>query len=639
MRHGFVRLAACTPRVVIGDPATNAKSIIEIIKEAREANVLVFPELCVTAYTCGDLFQNEALYAASDAALAEIASATASSGTLVFVGAPVRAAGKLYNCAVAMANGKILAAIPKSNIPNYREFYELRWFTPAPDKMRTAKAGGTEVPFGVDILIRCAEMPLLCVGAEVCEDIWVPSPPSNRHCAAGATIIANLSASNQSVGKEDYRRMLVLSRSAATISAYIYADCGDGESSTDLVFSGHDIIGDNGRVAAERAPFSPASDRIIYATVDLSHYEGDRRAMNTYKCGSDDGYTIIEYSCPLRETKLPDIEQLPFVPSDERTKARRCASILDIQSHGLAQRISASRSRGAVVNVSGGLDSTLALLVTVRATDLLGMPRTATTALSMPCFGTTSRTKSNAQKLCERLGVALRTIPIAEAVNLHFRDIGHDPSKRDVVYENAQARERTQIGFDIANANGALLVGTGDLSELALGWATYSGDQMSSYGVNAGVPKTLVRHVVAYCADEAERGGDAELAAVLRDILATPVSPELLPPDITDTGESIAQRTEELVGPYELHDFFLWHTLRYSSAPEKILRLARSAFAGVYDDEVIEGWLRVFIRRFYTQQFKRSCMPDGPKVGSVNLSPRGDWRMPSDAAVLSDPGF
>ena len=631
MKDGLLLLGAATPRVHLADPAANAREIADAVREAADAGVrvLALPELALTGYSCGDLFLTDTLVAAAREALLTLARETAQAPLLFFVGVPLQYGGRLYNCAAAVSGGRVLGIVPKTAIPNYAEFYEARHFAPAPAGIGTIALGGENVPFGTRLLFSCREMPSLVAAAEICEDLWIPAPPSVGHAMAGATVIVNLSASSETVGKEEYRRMLVASQSGRLLCAYVYADCGAGESTTDLVFAGHRLIGEGGTIAAEDAPFSPR--RLTTATVDLAHLTADRRRMTTFGPAGADAF-VVPFSLPLAETPLTrPVDAHPFLPPEGAARADRCRRILALQCAGLAQRLTAAHADGAVVAVSGGLDSCLALLVAARTAAQLGWESTRVTAVTLPCFGTTRRTKSNAEILSRELGADFSTIDIAEAVSVHFRDIALDPSDRSVTYENAQARERTQIAMDLANKKNALVVGTGDLSELALGWATFNGDHMSNYGVNAGIPKTLVRHVVAYCADEAQAEGRPALAAVLRDILATPVSPELLP---AKDGE-IAQKTEDLVGPYELHDFFLYRFLRWGETQEKLRRMARAAFAGVYGDEVIERWLRVFLRRFFAQQFKRSCLPDGPKIGTVGLSPRGDWRMPSDAAAAA----
>ncbi len=632
MKHGFITLSAGVPEVSVAAPTKNAESICRIIDEAYEKNaaVLTLPELSVTGYTCSDLFFSDSLIKSAERAVESIIEHTKDKKMLVFVGVPVSAHGKLYNCAAVISNGELLGLVPKTNIPNYSEFYELRHFTPAPETDSVVRFCGRDVNFGVHQIFSCAEMPSLRVSAEICEDMWVADTPSTHHAMAGATVIVNLSASNETVCKDAYRKMLVTSASGKLICAYVYADAGVGESTTDIVFSGHSMIAQNGAVTAETLPFAGeyGKSRIITSVCDLMHLEHDRRRMNTVKPEYAEKYTVTEFSLDIKETDITGIiNPRPFIPGGREDKKAVCSRITDIQAAGLAKRIRASHAKGCVVALSGGLDSTLALLVTAKAFDMLGLSHKAITTVTMPCFGTTSRTRSNAEIMALELDTSFRCIDIKEAVDIHFRDIGHDPSDLSVVYENSQARERTQIIMDIANADGSLVIGTGDLSELALGWATYNGDHMSNYGVNAGVPKTLVRHIVSYFADEAEEGGKESLARVLRDVLATPVSPELLP---AKDGE-IAQKTEDIVGPYDLHDFYLYHFMRWGETPDKIMREAEAAFADEFDSETIKKWLNIFLRRFYTQQFKRSALPDGPKVGSAALSPRGDWRMPSDA--------
>lgn len=632
MKHGFITLSAGVPEVSVAAPTKNAESICRLIDEAYEKNaaVLTLPELSVTGYTCSDLFFSDSLIKSAERAVESIIEHTKGKKMLVFVGVPVSAYGKLYNCAAVISNGELLGLVPKTNIPNYSEFYELRHFTPAPETDSVVRFCGRDVNFGVHQIFSCAEMPSLRVSAEICEDMWVADTPSTHHAMAGATVIVNLSASNETVCKDAYRKMLVTSASGKLICAYVYADAGVGESTTDIVFSGHSMIAQNGAVTAETLPFAGeyGKSRIITSVCDLLHLEHDRRRMNTVKPEYAEKYTVTEFSLDIKETDITGIiNPRPFIPGGREDKKAVCSRITDIQAAGLAKRIRASHAKGCVVALSGGLDSTLALLVTAKAFDMLGLSHKAITTVTMPCFGTTSRTRSNAEIMALELDTSFRCIDIKEAVDIHFRDIGHDPSDLSVVYENSQARERTQIIMDIANADGSLVIGTGDLSELALGWATYNGDHMSNYGVNAGVPKTLVRHIVSYFADEAEEGGKESLARVLRDVLATPVSPELLP---AKDGE-IAQKTEDIVGPYDLHDFYLYHFMRWGETPDKIMREAEAAFADEFDSETIKKWLNIFLRRFYTQQFKRSALPDGPKVGSAALSPRGDWRMPSDA--------
>ncbi len=629
MKDGFIRVAAATPAVRVADCPYNVGELIRITRAAANdgVHVIVFPELSITAYTCGDLFFHQSLITAAEAALGCYLAETADTPILSVIGLPLAVGDKLYNCAAVCAGGALLGIVPKTHLPNYSEFAEVRTFAPAPEGICRVTVCGREVPFGTKQLFCCAEMPELRAAVEICEDLWAAVPPSSAHAAAGATLLCNPSASPASVGKDDYRTQLITGQSARQMAGYVYANAGMGESTTDVVFSGHSTIAENGDVLAERAPFAYAGDYVA-SEIDLFRLVRERMHNNTWKQDLG-GYLRTSFSLPVSDTVLTrTVDPHPFVPADKAALGERCERILTIQAYGLRQRIARAFAEKCVIAVSGGLDSCLALLVTVRAMDLLGRPREDVIAVTMPCFGTTVRTKTNAERLCAELGVTLRTIDIAASVKQHFCDIGHDPDRHDVVYENGQARERTQIIMDVANAENGLVIGTGDLSELALGWATYNGDHMSMYGVNADVPKTLVRHIVGYAADVAEKSGAPALAACLRDILATPVSPELLPPK---DGE-IAQITEDLVGPYELHDFYLYLMLRFGFSPRKIFRLARIAFAGAYDDATILNWLHIFTRRFLSQQFKRSCLPDGPKVGSVGISPRGDWRMPSDVS-------
>ena len=631
MKDGFLRIGAACPAVKVADPAANAAAHIAAAREAARAGVrvLAFPELSLSAYTCSDLFYQEVLLRSCEEALAAYCRATRDLDLLSVLGTPVRVGGSIYNCAAVVSRGQLLGLVPKTHVCTYAEFYEGRQFTPAPDCPIPLTYAGFETCLARDQLFPCREMPSLVLAVEICEDLWVADPPSNAHTAAGATLIVNLSASDEVVGKCDYRRNLVSIQSARAMCAYLYADAGDGESGTDLVFAGHCMVAEGGRVLAESLPFS--GELLTATEVDLARMEAMRVRTNTFVSRPDPSYRVVPFSLTETETPLTRAESpTPFVPSDLAERTARAELILNIQARALAGRVERSRSRAMVLGVSGGLDSTLALLVCARAADLLSLPRSSVIAVTMPCFGTTSRTKSNAETLSEALGASLRVIDIRRAVELHFSDIGHSPDNHNVVYENAQARERTQVLMDIANAEGGLVVGTGDLSELALGWSTYNGDHMSMYGVNAGVPKTLVRYLVAFEADRLEASGDPAAAACLRDILATPVSPELLPPE--ESGE-IAQKTEGIVGPYELHDFFLYYFVRFGFPPKKILRMASLSFAGTYAPEQIRRYLTLFVKRFFTQQFKRSCLPDAPKVGSICLSPRGDWRMPSDASV------
>ena len=543
---------------------------------------------------------------------------------LVFVGLPMEREGKLYNVAAAIHDGEVLCFIPKAFIPAYGEFYETRHFTPGNKEAVAVLFQGETVPFGTNILLEADGMEGLVVGCEICEDIWVPDAPGISHALAGATLLVNLSASNETIGKDAYREMLVKSSSAKLIAGYVYCSGGEGESTQDLVFGGHDIIAENGTVIAQSKRFE---SQILYGDIDISRLRMERRRMNTFACDARRGYLVLPFTVREKETELTrTFPSMPFVPSDVSERQKRCEEILSIQSMGLKKRYEHTGCRKAVIGVSGGLDSTLALLVTVRTFDMLKIERKNIIAVTMPCFGTTDRTYDNACKLTEVLGATLKEVDIKEAVTIHFKDIGQNPEHHDVTYENGQARERTQVLMDIANQENGMVIGTGDMSELALGWATYNGDHMSMYGVNAGVPKTLVRHLVQYYADTCK---NEELMQVLLDVLDTPVSPELLPP----VDGAISQKTEDLVGPYELHDFFLYYMLRCGFEPSKIYRIARASFAGQYEAEEILKWMKTFYTRFFTQQFKRSCLPDGPKVGSVALSPRGDLRMPSDACV------
>ena len=627
MKYGFIKVAAASPALRVADCRYNAEQSVAAMQRAAAAGVrlLVLPELGLTGYTCGDLLLQPVLQQGALHALQTLLAVSAGLPMTTVAGLPLEVEGKLYNCAAVLHGGKILGVVPKTNLPNYGEFYEARWFTPAPAEAKAISLLGQQVPFGTDLLFCCRELPEYKLAVEICEDLWVALPPSTRHAMAGATVIANCSASDETIGKAEYRRELITGQSARLMAGYLYADAGRGESTTDMVFAGHDLIAENGRLLAETALFT---NEMIVTEIDVHRLTAERRRTNTWRAADSAGYTIIPFSLPAEVTTLTRlIDPHPFVPADSAERKQRCEAILTMQAEGLRRRLEHIGCPCAVLGISGGLDSTLALLVAVRALDLLGRPRTDMIAVTMPGFGTTHRTRSNAELLCEKLGVTLRTVSIAAAVRQHFKDIGHDESVTDTTYENAQARERTQVLMDIANQENGIVVGTGDLSELALGWATYNGDHMSMYGVNGSIPKTLVRYLVRHAA---ETCGDEALAAVLYDILDTPVSPELLP---ADEGGRIAQKTEDLVGPYELHDFFLYHFIRYGCPPQKLLYLAESAFAGRYDRAVILKWLRTFCRRFFQQQFKRSCLPDGPKVGSVTLSPRGDWRMPSDASA------
>ena len=626
MRHGFIKVAAATPDIRVADVDYNKGQIIKQMDEAAEAGakIIVFPELCITGYTCSDLFLQDILLNSAKKALVEIAEHTKNLDALVFVGVPIAVGGELYNVAAALNHGNILGFTTKSFLPNYGEFYEMRQFRPGPKKAETILFDGKEIPFGPQLLFVENQMANLIVSAEICEDVWSPVPPSIEAAREGATVIVNCSASDETIGKASYREALISGQSARLISGYIYANAGEGESTTDLVFGGHNLIAENGTILAEAKRFS---NGIIYTEFDVQKIANERRKNTTFTEAQEHVLPRIPFGLEQTETILTrTFPSRPFVPRDDQERAKRCEEILTIQAMGLKKRLAHTHAKSAVVGISGGLDSTLALLVTAKAFDALGLERSGITAVTMPCFGTTDRTYQNACKMSLKVGATLREVRIGDAVMQHFKDIGHDPQDHSVTYENSQARERTQVLMDIANQTGGLVIGTGDMSELALGWATYNGDHMSMYGVNASVPKTLVRHLVHYYADTCE---DSSLKEVLYDVLDTPVSPELLPPK---DGE-IAQKTEDLVGPYELHDFFLYYFLRMGYEPGKIYRIAKLSFAGEYDDETIYKWLRTFCWRFFSQQFKRSCLPDGPKVGTVALSPRGDWRMPSDACV------
>ena len=625
MRQGFVKAAAVTPKIKVADTKYNAELILDMMKESTRqgAKIVVFPELCLTGYTCQDLFLQERLLQGAKDALMKLVKESASLDAIFFVGLPFEILGKLYNVAAVFSHGEVLGLVPKSYLPNYNEFYEARHFVFGAElATEVVLPDGSCVPADRDLLFVCEQMPKLRIGVELCEDLWTPNPPSISHALAGASVLVNLSASNELTGKDSYRRELVSGQSARLLAAYIYASAGEGESTQDLVFSGHNIIAENGQILAESKRFGHG---ILYSEIDVERLCAQRRRMTTFVT-EDQTHTEILFSLKIEETKLTRfIDPAPFVPTDRQNREKRCDEILMIQAMGLKKRLEHTGAN-AVVGISGGLDSTLALLVTVRAFDLCGRDHKGITAVTMPGFGTTDRTYDNAVKLIQSLGAEFVEVDICQAVNVHFSDIGQDPSVHDVTYENSQARERTQILMDIANKKNALVIGTGDLSELALGWATYNGDHMSMYAVNASVPKTLVRHLVRYYADTCE---DKQLSDTLYDVLDTPVSPELLPPE----DGKISQKTEDLVGPYELHDFFLYYMLRQGFSPAKIYRLAKIAFAGTYEDAFILKWLKTFCRRFFAQQFKRSCLPDGPKVGSVAVSPRGDLRMPSDACA------
>ena len=628
MEEGFIKVAAATPKIQVADCRANVSAITEEIKAMEEegAKIMVLPELCMTGYTCSDLFWQQKLLKDAREGLRQLEEVSRDIDALIFLGLPLEKGGKLYNVAAGLHRGKLLGLTPKRYLPNYNEFYEARHFAPGEERVDWIDWEGEQVPFGMNLLYVCPDMPHLTVAAEICEDLWAPAPPSVNHALAGATVVVNLSASDEMTGKDLYRRSLVSAQSARLICGYIYASAGEGESSTDLVFGGHNLIAENGTILRESRRF--VNER-IYGELDVDRLAGERRRMTTYPAARQEDYCKIPFRLTPERTHLTRcFDPRPFGPSDKLHREKRCDEILNIQAMGLKKRLEHTHCQNAVIGISGGLDSTLALLVTARAFDALKLPRDKITAVTMPCFGTTDRTYTNACRLTRCLGAELKEVDIREAVELHFRDIGHDGALHDVTYENSQARERTQILMDLANQTGGLVIGTGDLSELALGWATYNGDHMSMYAVNCSVPKTLVRHLVRYYADTCQ---DPELTEVLLDVLDTPVSPELLPPE----DGRIAQKTEELVGPYELHDFFLYYMLRFGYEPAKIYRIARLAFQGEYEDGVILKWLKSFYRRFFAQQFKRSCLPDGPKVGSVAVSPRGDLRMPSDGCARS----
>lgn len=626
MRHGFVKVAAVTPDIKVADVWYNKEAICKEMKAAEEmgAKIIVFPELCMTGYTCGDLFSQEILLKEVRKALRQITEETKGMDALIFVGLPLAVDGELYNVAAALNDGKILGFTTKTFLPNYGEFYEMRQFYAGPEKARKIAYEGQEIWFGPQLIFQSDEMEELMVSAEICEDVWSPVPPSILAAREGAVIIVNCSASDETIGKDSYRRDLIKGQSARLIAGYVYANAGDGESTTDLVFGGHNIIAENGGILKENQRFVNES---IVSEIDVNKILGERRKNTTFQMTKEKTLPKILFHIEQEETTLTrNYARTPFVPSGTAERDARCEEILTIQAMGLKKRLVHTGAKTAVVGISGGLDSTLALLVTAKAFDMIGKDRSQIVAVTMPCFGTTDRTYQNACLMSKKLGATLKEVAIADAVKVHFRDIGHSEEQHDVTYENSQARERTQVLMDIANKEWGMVIGTGDMSELALGWATYNGDHMSMYGVNASVPKTLVRHLVQYYADTCE---DQELKRVLFDVLDTPVSPELLPPK---DGE-IAQITEDLVGPYELHDFYLYYMLRFGFEPSKIYRLAKETFAGVYGEEVILKWLKTFYRRFFSQQFKRSCLPDGPKIGTVALSPRGDLRMPSDACA------
>lgn len=630
MKDGFVKVCCATPKIKVADVDHNVNEIIKLMYDASEngAKVIVFPELCITGYTCQDLFLQGKLLDKALEGLDRIIDATNGIDALVFVGTPLEVDGKLYNTAAAIFAGHILAFIPKKNLPNYAEYYEARHFYPGFSDPVCIGYKGQDVVIGQNVIFTTPAVKGLQIACEICEDLWVADTPSTRHAMNGANLIVNLSAGNEIIGKAEYRRMLVKATSARLVCGYVYCDAGDGESTQDLVFPGHNLIAENGTLLSESKCFKANT---IYADIDVERLRTERRRITTFNVNDpsqvidNNNYAKITFDIEQKETRLDrQFYRFPFVPADDKERNERCEHILSIQSEGLKKRLLHTGAKKAVIGLSGGLDSTLALLVMAKAFDLCGLDRSGIIAVTMPCFGTTDRTYNNALTLAKTLNTTLREINIEKAVRVHFEDIGHDENDLSITYENCQARERTQVLMDIANKEGGLVIGTGDMSELALGWATYNGDHMSMYGVNAGVPKTLVRHLVKYYADTCKNNA---LSEALLDVLNTPVSPELLPPKDGD----ISQKTEDLVGPYELHDFFLYYMLRCGFAPSKVYRVAKQAFEGVYDEETILKWLKTFYRRFFTQQFKRSCLPDGPKVGAVALSPRGDLRMPSDA--------
>ena len=625
MKDGFIKVAAATPKVRVADTDFNTDAILSIMKAEykRGTKICVFPELCITAYTCSDLFFQKALLDNAKQSLQKLVKASKGHDMLTLVGLPLEHSGKLYNAAVCFQDGRLLGIVPKSYIPNYNEFYEKRHFALAPQELSYVDFFDKSVPFGTKLLFKCANVEGLTLAIEICEDVWAAQSPSIGHAMAGATVIANLSASDEVIGKSDYRRQLVNVQSGKLMCAYIYTSAGEGESTQDLVFSGHNIIAENGNILSESKRYSP---EIIHTDIDIDRIVEERRRNTAYACVDNEDYENIYFVLKEADTKLDRyIDPMPFVPSSDAARDDRCSEILTIQSLGLKKRLEHINAKNVVLGLSGGLDSTLALIVCAKAYDMLGISRKGINCITMPCFGTTDRTYNNAIKLSKTLGATIKEIDIKESVSLHLKDIKHDIKKHDVTYENAQARERTQVLMDIANQLGGIVIGTGDLSELALGWATYNGDHMSMYAVNASIPKTLVRHLVRYYALTCK---DKKLSDILIDVCNTPVSPELLPP----TNGKISQKTEDLVGPYELHDFFLYNVLRFGYKPSKVYRLAVHAWKDKYDNATIYKWLEIFIKRFFAQQFKRSCLPDGPKVGSVTLSPRGDLRMPSDAS-------
>lgn len=629
MKHGFLKVACATPKIKVADCTHNVNEMISIARDANKEHVkvLVFPELCITAYTCGDMFFSNVLLDSSHKALQKYIEQTANLDMVSIVGLPMFYENKIYNCAAVVKSGELLGVIAKSNLPTYGEFYEGRYFVPCPDENISYSFNGKQVPFGRNILFSCSSMPLLKIGIEICEDIWVNTPPSNMLSIAGATLLANLSASNEVVAKDEYRRILVSSQSAKTVSAYIYANCGEGESSTDVVYSGHSIIAENGSVVAERVPFDYSNEKFIIADVDLEKISLERRRRNTVTTNVDKHIVNVPFDLEIEKTEITrKIDPSPFVPKDKSTLEKNIRSIRSIQAYGLKQRLESSGVEKCVIGVSGGLDSSLALLSVVHTFDIMGKDRKNIIAVTMPCFATSERTKSNAIGLAKELGVDIREIDICDAVALHLKNIGHNINVHDTVYENAQARERTQILMDIANGENALVIGTGDLSELALGFTTFNGDHMSMYALNAGIPKTLISHILSFYAEE--NSTNVQMANIIRDIIDTPISPELIPA----SQGTISRITEDIIGPYEIHDFYLYNMMSYQYSPEKLLRIAQIAFDGKYSNETLIECLKIFISRFFSQQFKRSSLPDGPKVFGVGLSPRGDLKMSSDTS-------
>jgi len=630
-QYGFARVAAASPEMRVGDVEFNKERIIGMIQRANQQGVefLVLPELCITGYTCADLFRQTILQDGAVKALQEIAASTRGSLMVVMAGLPLNIKGRLFNCAAVIQDGDILGFVVKTHIPGYNEFYENRWFSRAELlDIQEIRIGDKAVPIGNDLIFACEDNDNFCFGVEICEDLWVPVPQSGFLAQAGAVLLFNLSASNERVGKASYRASLVEIQSGRCVAGYVYSSCNIGESSTDLVFGGHNIIAENGVIAAQSDRFLNTSDLISY-DIDIDGLLSYRTAMGACHSGQNArGYRRVMFkACPSRrETLHRRIDRHPFVPDSKGQRDERCREVLSIQTSGLVTRMRHTDLSRPVIGISGGLDSTLALIVTARAMKQLGLSTQNIMAVTMPGFGTTDRTYSNAVSLIKGLGAEFREINIRESCLQHFRDIGHDPEDHDTTYENTQARERMQILMDLANKHNGLVVGTGDMSELALGWCTYNGDHMSMYGVNSGVPKTLIRHILHWYADYE---ADEAIKGILYDILDTPISPELLPPSESGT---IEQKTEDVLGPYEVHDFFLYHVVRWGSPPAKVLWLAQHAFSGTYSRDQLLAWLRVFYKRFFSQQFKRSCLPDGPKVGSISLSPRGDWRMPSDAS-------